>query len=103
MVMASERSGVTDSVHNAAFLAEVRQGDNDAVDLFSVLFEELGATLGLGVGFHRAMPRLLGAQDNSLCSRGFEDGDHLIAARFGQMAGEEPAVAYYDSKSHRSL
>ena len=44
-----------DRIDDAALFAEVGQRDDDAVDLFGVLLEQLGAALRLGVGFHRAV------------------------------------------------
>ena len=51
-----------DGVDDAALFAEVRQRNDDAVDLFAVLAEELGATLRLIVCFHGAKLRLLRRQ-----------------------------------------
>ena len=48
-------TGKPDRVHDAALFAEVRQREDDAVDLFRVLLEKLGAMLCFGVGFHRAV------------------------------------------------
>ena len=47
--------GEADGVGQAALFAEVRQRDDQAVDLRRMLLEQRGALLGVLVGFHRAV------------------------------------------------
>ena len=58
--------GEPDRIDDAALFAEVGQRDDDAVDLFGVLLEQLRAVLRLGVGFHRAVFRFFRAEDDCL-------------------------------------
>ena len=56
--------GQTQRVGEAALLAEVRQRDDDAVDLGSMLFEQRSALLGVLIGFDRAVRGLLRREHN---------------------------------------
>ena len=58
-----------DGIDDAALFAEVRQGNDDAVDLFGVLLEKLRAVLRLGIGFHRAVLRIFRAEHDRLGAR----------------------------------
>ena len=96
-------AGEADGVDDAALFAEVGQGDDDAVDLVGVLFEELGATLRFRVGFHRAVLRVLGAEHDGARAGCFKNRDDLVAAGLGQMIGEKAAIAHNHAKCHCSL
>jgi len=96
-------TGKADGVDHTALVAEVGQGDDDAVDGFAVFLEEIGAALGFSKRFHRAVLRLLGGKHDRLCSGRFNCGDHLFAASFCQVAWEESAIAHYHSIGHCSL
>ena len=52
--------GEAERVGQAALFAEVRQRDDDAVDLVGMLLEQRGALLGVLVGLDRAVGGLVG-------------------------------------------
>jgi hypothetical protein len=92
--------GETEGVGEAALFPEVGQGDDDAVDLGGVLFEQSGALLGVLVALDGAVGGLLGAQDDRLDAGGFERGDHLEPATGREVAGKEAAVSYDYTHCH---
>jgi len=80
-------------LRHGALVAEVGKGDQDALDLISVLPEEPAALLSLLPGLHGAELGVARAQAHYLDAGLLEDLQHLLAARFHKMIGEEAPVA----------
>ena len=59
--------------------------------------------LRLGVGFYRAVLRILGPEDDHFRAGCFKHRDDFFVAGLGQMIGKKAAVANYNSKRHGSL
>src|SRR5208283_272875 len=79
-------------VGDAALLAEIRQGHDDAVDLVTMTVEQIGANARFGARLHRAVLGFLGAGCDDTHAGFLEDRDHLLAAGFCQMVREKAAV-----------
>ena len=78
-------------IGQAAFFAEVRQRDDDAVDLGGVRLEERGAVLRVLVGLHRAVGSLLRESTIGL----------MPAASSAAMISRRPLVARWLGKKPR--
>ena len=92
--------GQPNGIGQTALLAEVRQRDDDAVDLIGMLFEERGAGLRLFVGLHRAEGGLLRRSNDHLVSLLFNRRNHLRASRCCQVARKKAPIANNQSKCH---
>ena len=85
--------GHAQSVRDAFFIAEIRQADNNAVNLFAVLLEQIGATAGVGQRFDRAKLRQFRGQADRSVAFLLERLQHFVAAVAGEHGGEESPVA----------
>jgi hypothetical protein len=92
--------GEAEGVGEAALFTEVGQGDDDAIDLGGVGFEERGAFLSVLVGFDCAVRGLLGGENDCLDACCFECRDHLETSAGCEVTGEESPVAYNDAHCH---
>ena len=92
--------GEAEGVGEAALFAEVWQGDDDAVDFLGVLLEELGALLGVFVGFDGPVRGLLRGEHDGFDAHGFKCCNHLQASAGGKVAGKKSTIAYDDAHCH---
>ena len=90
--------GQAQGLGDAALLAEVGQGDDDAVDLRRRGAEEVRALAGFGAGFHGAVLGVLRRRADHAIAGSGERGDHFLAAALGQVIREEAAIADDDSE-----
>ncbi len=88
-------------VGDGALVAEVRQRNHDAVDFFSMFFEEVSAFSGVLERLHRAVFRIALFQRDRLDAFGIECGDHIATALAGEMTGEKSPVSNNDAECHR--
>ena len=93
-------AGEANGVDDAALFTEVREGNDNAVNLVGVLFEQVGATLRFYVGFDGAIRRILGPEDDGACARGLKNLDDFVAACFCEVTWEKSAIAHHDTKCH---
>ena len=87
------QGGVADGVDDAALLAEVRQRDDDAVDLVAMLAEELGATARFIGCFYGAELRLLRRERDDAYAGLFEHTDHRLSTFLGEVIGKETTIS----------
>ena len=85
--------GVADGVDDAALLAEIRQRDDDAVDLLAVLAEKLGATSSFIGCFYGAELRLLRRERDDADAGLFEHTDHRLSTFLSEVIGKETTVS----------
>ena len=83
--------GEADGIGQAALLAEVRQRDDDAVDLGGVLLEERGALLRVLIGLDCAVGGVIGLSTIGL----------MPAASSAAMISSRPLVARCEGKNPR--
>ena len=94
--------GPADGVGDRALVAEVRERDQEAVDLVAVRLEEIGAGARVGEAFDRAEFRGFGGERDGAKARALEGGKHLGAAGGTQMRGEKASIADDDAERRRS-
>ena len=94
------QSGPAQRVGDGAFVAEIGQRHDDAVDFGGVLLEQVGAEVRFGQRFDGAVAGLFGSYQHGSVAGLFERGDHFGAAALRQMAGKESAVADDNAKRH---
>ena len=92
--------GQPQRVSHGAFLAEIRQGDDDAVDAVAVLAKQVGDNLRMRAILHRAVLGLVRRRADHFVPGGRQGRDHLLAPAARQMVGEETAIADDDSECH---
>jgi hypothetical protein len=93
--------GEAQRVGDRALVAEVGQGDDDAVDAVAVGFEQRRAFLRVLEGLDHAEARVLGRQHDRVVALVGENPDDVLAPRLGEQGGEEIAIA--DDHAHRHL
>ena len=80
-------------VGDAALVAEVRQRDDDAVDLVAMLAEQVGALLRVVVCFHRAVFGVFGDSAITLDARPFRGPrSSLRGPLFARWSGKKPRL-----------
>ena len=94
--------GPADGVGDRALVAEVRERDEEAVDLVAVRLEEIGAGARVGEAFDRAEFRRLGVERDRAEPRALEGGEHLGAAGGTQMRGKKASITDDDAERRRS-
>ena len=95
------RSARRKRIGDGALVAEVRQRDDDAVDLDSRLRSETGRrTAGLLPGFDRAVLAFFRRQRDHLHAGAVSTRMHFLAAASRQMIGEEAAIAHDQAHRH---
>ena len=94
--------GQAQGIRDSPLVAEVRQGDEDAVDLSAVGLEELGALLRVGPRLHRPVLRLLRAQGDGLDALFLQHGEDGLAALLAELGGEKAAVAHQHPECRHS-
>ena len=87
-------------IGDGTFVAEIRQGDDDAVDFAFVFTKEGRATLGFVVGFHRAVLAFLRRKNDRIDAGVFQDGDHFLSAGLCQVIGKKSAIPDNDAHRH---
>ena len=97
------QAGPAEGVGHAAFVAEVRQRDEDAVNLAGLLLEQVGAFLRVFHGFDRAEPGCADRQGDRADAKFFEQGENFLASGVTEMGGEETAVADDNSESNHNV
>ncbi len=86
--------GIADGVGDTALVAEVRQGNDDAVDFIAVFAEEIAAAARLFMSFDGTVLRFFRAQRDYFDSGLLEYAEHFVSAFFGQMVREESTISY---------
>ena len=86
-------AGPAQGVGDGAFVAEIRQGDEDAVNFVAMRLEQVGAFLGVGEGLDRAELGGVLGQGDGADALGFEDLEDVAAAGLAEVGGEEPAIS----------
>ena len=94
--------GQAQRIGDGALLAEIRQGDDHAVDAVAVGAKQIGAFARFHARFHRAVFAFLGTEHQRLNARGRERLDDLLASFFGEMVGKEASVPDNNSHGHWS-
>ena len=86
-------------VGDSAFVAKVRQSNDDAVNFRRMGAEQVRALLRLRLSFHGAVGGLLRAEHDGANARALQRCQHDFAPRTGKVSGKEAAVAHDDSES----
>ena len=89
-----------EGVGDGALVAEIGQGDDDAVDLVAIFLEQRRAPLGLFVSLYCAVLAVFWPQHDGIHAGFGERLNHLFAARFRQLIGEKSTIADDDSHRH---
>ena len=84
----------THGVGDGAFVAEIRQRDDHAVNAVGIGAEEFGATHGLFVGFDRAVIAQLHVQNHHIHAGFLQHLYHLCPAQLGKVAREKAAISH---------
>ena len=92
------QAGPAEGVGHAAFVAEVRQRDEDAVNLAGVLLEQIGAFLRVFHGFDRAEFGCVLRQRDHADAEFFERGQDFLAPGVAEVGGKETAIADDDAE-----
>ena len=87
------QTGESKRLGDGAFVAEVRERDDDAGDPVGVLSEERRARLGFVAALDRAVDGIVELQGDGVDAFLGERPKHLVAAGPSQVSGEEPPVA----------
>ena len=82
-----------DRVRDSPLVPEVRERDDDPVDLLGVVAEQARAPRRVVQRLHRAVLGVLRSECDNLETRGFEHLEHLGAALAAELAREETAVS----------
>src|SRR5437868_546228 len=85
--------GHANRLRDRALVAEVRQRDDDAVDIVAMLLEQRRTRLGFVAAFDGAVIRFLRADDHRVDAFFLERAQNLVAARAGEVPGKESAIA----------
>ena len=95
--------GPAQGVGDRGFLAEVRERDENPVDLLAVRLEQFGALARIRDAEHGAVLGVLRGQADRPDAFLFQHLEDGLAPAFAQVAGEEAAVAYDHAQRRRLL
>ena len=85
-------AGETDGVGDGPLVAEIGQGDDDAVDLLAVLLEEVAAEARLGQRLDRAAVSGIGRGDHRGEAGLLEDTQDSLTAADAEMIREKASI-----------
>ena len=94
------QSGEAQRVGDAAFVAEVGERDDHAVDVVPMLPEEGGAGLGLVATLDGAVVRLARPHDHGVVPLLLQGAEDLLASRAGEVSRKEAPIADDDAELH---
>src|ERR1019366_4687523 len=94
--------GLAQSVGDGALFAEIRQRDDDAVDLVAAAPEQVGAEGHIAAAGDGAAVGLFRSHRDYSVARFLKDRDHVFAAALGQVGRKESAVAHDHAECNRT-
>src|ERR1022692_407113 len=94
--------GLTQSIGDGALFAEIRQRDDDTVDVAAMALKQVGAESHIAAAGDGAAVGLFRSHRDYAVARFLKYRDHVFAAALGQVGREESSVAHDHAECNRT-